>query len=149
MKRQSSFEQARDRRIADDVSTDDASARLLMCAAVGCPNVWTVSNGRLCSAHAWSDPHAWPRITQEQIDAQTERALRNTIDSQQPAPAPLSLAQKAALIRRLRGLFAAPRDPLGWADALRNRERDGEPLSAVQRAAWREALRFRSQADAP
>ena len=41
----------------------------LMCRAEGCPNRWSVNaEGRhnLCSAHAWSSPHLWPMVTQEQ-----------------------------------------------------------------------------------
>lgn len=67
------FDEARDQRIANDSATDKS----LMCCAMRCPNRWSVDagNGRCCSAHAWSDRHLWPQITQEQLDAETERAV--------------------------------------------------------------------------
>jgi hypothetical protein len=77
--------QRRDQRIADDSIAD----RALLCIAGGCPNLWSVDagNGRLCSAHAWADPHHWPQITQEQLDAQADRALRNASPPAPPAAA--------------------------------------------------------------
>ena len=35
----------------------------LMCQAHGCPNRWSVDRGsRLCSAHAWEEPHKWQKV---------------------------------------------------------------------------------------
>jgi hypothetical protein len=128
----------RDERIADEAFTD----RALMCAATGCPNRWSVDagRGRLCSAHAWVSAGQWPQVTQEQIDAETDRALRNA--------APLAPAAPYRDIPRLRhelgrladGMRVARSDPRAWARHLRDREQRGEKLTDAQRAAWRSSL---------
>ncbi len=131
----SSYREKRDQRIAND-STQD---RALMCSANGCPNRWSVSgcdNGTCCSAHAWSDTKFWPQITQEQLDAQTERALRSAAG---PEP------ERRADVRRLRAelaklgekLRANVQHPRAWAYRLKAREEAGEKLNDHQQAAWR------------
>lgn len=53
-----------------------------------------------------------------------------------PDPSMLSRMQALADPSRLH------HDPLAWAVRLRDRERSGEHLTALQREAWREALRY-------
>jgi hypothetical protein len=67
------FDEARDQRIANEAGGDKA----LMCCALRCPNRWSVDGerGKCCSAHAWSDHKLWPQITQEQLDAESDRAI--------------------------------------------------------------------------
>lgn len=115
----------------------------LMCEANGCPNRWSVSregSRGLCSAHAWADKHAWPRITQEQLDAETDRARANAEPKQQ-APH-VSLAQKRAILERLRRIDFAKHGQGGkaWAHALKARDDAGERLTIAQRDAYRAAL---------
>lgn len=130
----------RDQRAANDAPPDHG----LMCQAHGCPNVWTVDagNGRLCSAHAWVGRHLWPQVTQEQQDAQTERAYR----AQFARPQPVRTINKAQAKAVLRELFASlgvnKGDGRKWARDLQAREDRGEKLTQFQRDAWRTALRY-------
>ena len=79
MKR-TAFDENRDQRVAEEAGADQR----LMCCAHGCPNRWSVDIGkRMCSAHYAADPIEWPAVTQQQIDAQTDRAYR----AQFPRPA--------------------------------------------------------------
>ena len=133
-----SYRAARDQRIADDVGSD----RELMCCASGCPSRWSVDgpNGRACSAHAWvNDRHEWPAITDRQIWSETERA-RQAMSSEERIYPRMSHGQKTALLRKLAAVFA-PKPPKAWAEKLRDKEQQGEPLSRLQQQAWREALR--------
>ncbi len=130
----------RDRRIADDVAID----RALLCCANDCPNRWSVDAGagRCCSAHAWADHHLWPQITAEQQDAETDRALANTVGPAPSAPrVPLTLADKREILGRLAALFRKPRDHRAWQRALEEKVRRGEQLSAMQRHCLAEARR--------
>lgn len=125
---------------------NDPEARL-MCQAHGCPNRWAVDagNGRLCSPHAWAARPLWPQITQEQVDAETERAFRNANRPLQPAEHPKPDPQRlAAALAKL----AQPKDPIGWAKRLRwceeqraGRLPNGQPMTEFQRDAWRRVLR--------
>lgn len=129
----------RDRRTADE----PAAPVSLNCAAIGCPNPWSVEagGGRLCSAHAWIDRRDWPRATEAQNDAAIERARRRPEPSR-PA-APLTREQKSAILRGLLVTVATlgrPSDPKAWARSLRQREESGERLTKAQRDAWRDAL---------
>ena len=127
----------RDQHLADADGLD----REQMCHANGCPNRWAVDfgDGRLCSAHSRAARHLWPQITQEQIDAETERAWQRS-QRVEPVPAlPMSRAEKRAALSRLAAVGAQlgrikPRD---WAYALRDREQSGERLTDLQRKAWR------------
>ncbi len=132
---------SRDQRIADETLQYDEK---LMCKAKGCPHRWSVNagSGKLCSAHAWSDPQDWPRITREQSDAETDRAMYGSPARHKPPAAPLTLEQKRAIGAKLR---QAMRNPGGrdWAYRLRDREARGEKLNQAQRTMWREALGIR------
>ncbi len=141
------------RRYTFDERNDPASSaiddRSGMCDAHGCPNRWAVDfgAGRLCSAHSRASFHLWPQVTQEQIDAETDRAWRR---SQHVEPAPvrsMSRADKAAAIASLRELASGPRgNPLAWARSLASRDAAGERLTIAQRAAYRDALASRGMA---
>lgn len=131
----------RDERIADET----IAAQHLRCIAHGCPNLWSFDNGggRLCTAHAGADPMQWPAITQQQRDAETERAIA----AQQPDLATPPRAQTAPLTREerqevLRQLAEFRQVPPGkqWAVALRQVEQDGARLTPAQRQMWRAAL---------
>lgn len=128
----------RDERIADDTFAD----RALQCVASGCPNRWSVDagRGRLCSAHAWVSSAQWPQVTQEQLDAETERALQNAAP---PAPGPVYRdipRLRHELARLADGMRQARTDPRAWARSLKDREQRGERLTDAQRAAWRRSL---------
>lgn len=133
--------QRRDTRTADE--TDDE--RGLQCIAYGCPNRWSVDagKGRLCSAHAWADAMQWPLISQQQTDAETERAFRAQTPKR-PAP-PVTHEQKLAIAQRLRDVLAQPANPREWAYRLRDRENAGEKLTRAQRECWRAAIRHQPE----
>ncbi len=138
MKR-SNFNDYDDRRIAND-STED---RALMCSAHGCPNKWSVTgcaNGTCCSAHAWASPHLWPQITQEQLDAQTDRALRLAARAHQPEPVANVRRLREELAKLGNALRTSTQNPKAWAHRLKAREEAGERLNDHQSKAWREVL---------
>lgn len=145
MKR-SAFDEARDLRIANEVGTDRQS----MCRASGCPNAWSVNSDdrglhRLCSAHAWAEPHAWPQVTQEQHDAQTHRVLVKAVQIGQPAKPRLTRDEKAEILLSMRDMFAGQTDPKAWAYRLRDREQCGDRLNYFLRDLWRAVLRERKE----
>ncbi len=82
----------------------------------------------------------WGDITNEQLRLW---AAKQGADSQ-PRYRPVSVmteAQKRAAIAKLSELArSTDRDPKAWAYKLRDKERRGERLSAIQRSAWREVL---------
>lgn len=129
-------------RVADQRVADDAIAdRSLLCSASGCPNRWSLNFGKpLCRAHAFAEPHQWPQVTQEQLDAETDRALAAAAPKLQATVTHWSMADKRALLKRLREVFATPVDPRAWARNLRDRERSGARLTQAQRTAWRAVL---------
>ena len=132
-----SYDQRRDQRIADDAIAD----RALMCIAGGCPNLWSVDagNGRLCSAHAWADHHHWPQITQEQLDAQADRALRNAAPDA-PPPRPDARRLRAEIVRLVQAMRASAQNPRGWALRLRDRHQRGARLTSAQVEAYQGVL---------
>ncbi len=138
--RRSTFDESRDQAVADHGGYARGYSPDMMCSAHGCPNRWSVDAGagRLCSAHAWASTHDWPRITQAQIDAETQRA----IDAQSPKEAHRYVTPDPAKLHRyLRkmsdAIRNAQRNPRAWADRLREREEAGEMLTIAQREAWR------------
>ena len=107
----------------------------LLCQAHGCPNRWAVDTGsRLCSDHAWAEPHKWPQITQAQFHKR--KPLVNT----EPVK-PMTQAEKVATLHALRDMMKNRIDPKAWAYKLRDRENAGEELTRTQREAWRTALK--------
>ena len=138
----SAFAQSRDQRIADDAAEDAVVDKGRLCAANGCPNLWTAEPGRLCRWHAAADPSHWPQVTDEMQRHIADLALARAND--RPAPcAPLGRQQKLELLAEMRAVDLAPerigRD-LTWAYRLMEREKRGESLSQYQREAWRGAL---------
>lgn len=134
---------SREERIADETTAD----RALLCGAHGCPNRWAVDagNGRLCSAHAWVGQHLWPQVTQEQRDAETDRAWRYANRSPQAVEHP---RYDPARLAKVLSMLSQAKDPLGWAKRLRWRERErggrlpsGQTMTQFQRDAWRQVLR--------
>ena len=129
------------------VETDEYNR--LLCTANGCPMEWTVDAGkRLCSFHAWSDPHKWPRITDELITKQALGNLPTFQKVQEAVKKPdfnaktLTTAEKQAILLELKKVVQgfATRDPKEWARRLKAKELAGERLSKIQRDAWRDAL---------
>lgn len=114
--------------------------RANMCRAHECPNRWSVSEGYLCSAHAYAPMDKWHDITNEQCRL---FAARQGAD-RQPRYRPVSLmteSQKRATIIKLSEFAkSGNRDPKLWAYKLRDRERNGEQLSGVQKQMWRAVL---------
>ncbi len=96
-----SLARARDQRIADQAATGDE----LRCMARDCPNLWSVDKGdRCCSAHAWAEPHEWPRITQEQQALSAERARAASNRVYKP-PRQYTREEKRELLNRLLHAF--------------------------------------------
>jgi hypothetical protein len=125
------FNAKRDAAVADAAAAD----RHLYCHAEGCPNRWScdMGKGRLCSWHDRSEPHHWPRITQEQLDAQADRA--RAAAEPMPQTWPLSRAQKLAILARLRDVVVGRTfDPHRWARNLQSKRAAGITLSPAQRA---------------
>ncbi|GAP37367.1 hypothetical protein [Piscinibacter sakaiensis] len=129
----------RDRAVANEVHRD----RALQCTATGCPNRWTVDagSGRFCSAHAWVPTHLWPRVTQEQLDAETDRAMRAQRAPAAPHCGRPDIPRLRHELQRLADAMRIQRvDPKAWARRLQDRERRGERLTPAVREAWRAAL---------
>jgi len=138
------FSAKHDQGIADNIGPASGFAPEFMCSAHGCPNRWSVEgggsgHGRLCSAHAWADPHRWPEITQQQQWDEVERAQRRAVPEQ---PRHVDHARVGAwLDRRVTNLRDnAESNPKAWAIRLRDRELAGEKLHRVEAEAWRVAL---------
>ena len=86
---------------------DGGMARELICRAQGCPNAWTLKSMGLCVAHGMvaEYPAHWPHVTQQEQWQETERArLRNEMPVDRP---PLTLADKRAIVDRLKAMIAA------------------------------------------
>lgn len=121
-------------KIEDDMAQDRAS----QCTAHGCPNRWAVSEGHLCSAHAWSNTRDWPAITDAEITKAAQRSNRKATPAQ-PARV-VTDAEKRAAVEAFRSLARGGTDPKYWAVKLKERELEGEQLSNIQRRMWREVL---------
>lgn len=132
MKR-TNFESFVDRKVADDFLGDTG----LNCSAHGCPNRWSFDAGtKLCTAHAAAQPHDWSRVTAEQLDAQTERAMRRPA---QPTPIrPMSKAEKVTTLRDLADAFKA-QPPRRWIAILQAKKESGEYLTHAQRTMLKDA----------
>ena len=114
-----------DRQIANE-----ANDRSLMCKAHGCPNLWSCDFGeKLCSAHAYSPPHDWPRITETLRTIETERALRNGRDMAPQRPA--SKAEIKSALLKLKGIGMGI-GPTAVLEGLRRRASRGK-LGRAQR----------------
>ncbi len=111
--------------------------RDLMCAADNCPRRWSVQRGGergLCSAHAWSDPHKWPQVTQDLHDQDLNKARYH-----EPPTKPKTATREEAL-KDLRSMRIGNPDPKAWARILESRDQSGENLTALQRKMYQEAL---------
>ena len=134
MKR-SKFDETRDQRIADEVGVSSA----LMCAAHGCPNLWSTSDGHLCRWHIEAPAHRWPEVTREMHDHITDQALSFCNDK--PGYQLMSREEKGAILARLRAWVAGPKDPRAWICDLEDKEHDGERLSPMQKLALEQVRR--------
>lgn len=117
---------ANDQRVVEEI----AAGKEAMCAAMGCPHRWSVDagSGRLCSWHAWSDPHLWPRITQEQLEAMADKAREH----REPALVKtMSRAEKAAAVAALRKVAEQKTPRKDWARRIMERVRAGERLTPL------------------
>ena len=139
------FDRHRDEQIAAEVNVD----RALMCPAAGCPNRWSVSGerGRGCSAHYWSNPRDWPRITQALIEAETNRA-RYFAAARPERLEPASMEMRKAAVAALHAFVnERGRDARAWAAELQRQHHAGKRLSEVQVDAYRRALRLEPMPD--
>ena len=138
--KRSSFDSFVDRKVADDFLGDTG----LNCTAHGCPNRWSFDAGtKLCTAHAADQPHDWARVTAEQLDAQTERAVRRPA---QPTPIrPMSKAEKVATLRNLADVFKA-KPARGWIADLQAKKDAGQYLTHAQRTMLRDATGIQPEA---
>mgnify|MGYP003521364124 FL=1 len=136
-----SYSKSRDMRIADETLDDAKDRQALMCAATGCPNRWSIDqgNGRLCSWHDRTPANHWPQVTQEQIDADADRVMRQYIASTTPVPRIdklAVLAKLAEMAQRMRASMPSRQ----WAYDMRERERAGVRLDQAQREMMHGAL---------
>jgi hypothetical protein len=117
---------AQDQRLVEDV----AAGKELACAASGCPHRWSVDAGagRLCSWHAWSDPHLWPQVTQEQLEAMTEKARQHR---ELVPPRALSRADKTQILNGLREVLKPRQGRKGWAQRIVDRVCAGERVTPL------------------
>ena len=122
---------------ADKLHDDMTAEKSLMCRATECPQRWSVGPQNLCSAHAWADPKEWPAIT-DRLLREFSKQTENRPEQDYPE---LSLSQKREILTSLSGVIKGQKDHKAWAKRLRDREANGEHLSSIQKAAWREALR--------
>lgn len=127
----SRFDENRDQRTADDAGRD---RRDLMCAAHGCPNLWSLASSRTCRWHTDASPAVWPRVTQELLDAVADQA-RGASDGNVVHAPRLSFAQKSEILDRLRAALSEPRHPRLWIAELKGKDRAGIKLSRAQRHA--------------
>ena len=125
--------------LADRINDEAEQDRKNMCQAHDCPNRWSVAPQHLCSAHAWSDPRDWPRITDEQLQF---FAARQRAPKTEPVAARPVTKQEIDRARQVLRAFAAGEqsDSKAWAKRLKAREHAGERLSDIQRKMWRAAL---------
>lgn len=132
--KQSAYDRAKDAKTADYAGPD----KTLMCAAHGCPNLWSADiDGRLCRWHRSAPKEHWPQVTQEMQWEVTERARLRSIPEELPS---MTLAQKRAIMKRL-GAVLEPKDPRSWIGILVARRDAGERLSPMQKHALREVGR--------
>ena len=131
--KRSSFESFVDRKVADDFLSDSG----LGCSAHGCPNRWSFDAGtKLCTAHAAAQPHDWARVTAEQLDAQTQRAMRRPL---QPTPIrPPTHAEKIDTLKNLASVFKA-KPARGWIADLQAKKDAGQYLTHAQRTMLKDA----------
>lgn len=134
MKKQTAFDKASDQRVADGVAE---KPRHLFCAAHGCPNLWSTSDGHVCRWHAEAPKERWPEVTQQQQWDETEQARMR--GQAQPYAEPLTRADKVAILQQLQRAIdrmrMEPVDPRAWIKRLQAKRNAGEPLSAAQRHA--------------
>lgn len=138
--KRSSFDSFVDRKVADDFLGDTG----LNCSAHGCPNRWSYDAGtRLCTAHAGAQPHDWSRVTAEQLDAQTERAMRPPA---QPTPIrPPTHTEKIATLKNLASVFKS-RPSRVWVADLQAKKDAGEYLTHAQRTMLKDATGLQPEA---
>jgi len=113
----------------------------LRCRARECPNNWSVSDGNLCSAHAFKEPKEWNAITDRELQIFAAKQKAPTVQFR-PVDI-MTTAQKQSIIKNLMNVLktTGSTDYKEWAIRLKSREQSGERLNSIQRAAWREALR--------
>jgi hypothetical protein len=136
----STFGSLRDKRIADEFIGDTS----LNCSAHGCPNRWSFDAGtKLCTAHAGAQPHDWSRVTAEQLDAQTQRAMRRPA---QPTPIrPPTHDEKISTLKNLASVFKA-KPARGWIADLQAKKEAGAYLTQAQRTMLRDATGHQPEA---
>ena len=107
------------------------------CFAKGCPkwpSVFRQGEKGLCSAHAWSKPHQWPRITDEQLDAQALRSAMAPTHHEEPTFT-FTPEQRHALLKNAAALTFEGKpvtDATAWAYVLRARHEAGANLTQAQ-----------------
>ena len=138
--KRSSFDSFVDRKVADDFLGDTS----LNCSAHGCPNRWSFDAGtKLCTAHAGAQPHDWSRVTAEQLDAQTQRAMRRPA---QPTPIrPPTHDEKISTLKNLASVFKA-KPARGWIADLQAKKEAGAYLTQAQRTMLRDATGHQPEA---
>lgn len=141
------FDRHRDEQVAAEVNVD----RSLMCPAAGCPNRWSVSGerGKGCSSHYWANPRDWPRITQELVEAETDRARWAAAakpERPEARPGDLGPVRKAAVAALQAFVDNRASDSRAWARELHRRHLAGERLAPSTVATYRGVLRLEGEA---
>jgi hypothetical protein len=138
----SKFSETHDAVVADQATKFDP----LKCRADGCPNRWSVQKEGeqpLCSAHAWADPHMWPLITQEQRDAETDRALAAA--NPPPASKYVPKISKQRALEKLANFHFGDNVGRGWAREIIARHKAGEIVNIAALEMAKRATRFDSE----
>lgn len=131
----------RDARTVEHEQQQQAAESKLMCTAHGCPNRWSVDagKGRLCSAHAWIPTKDWPAATQQQLDAQADRAAFPPAPP--PSPPRRDMGQLRAELAKLAGARSIEGRNVEWAkDILRHPDGCTDAQLQIARAAVRESI---------
>ena len=142
------------RRKVDEVADSLHGDREFMCQARDYPSEWSVKTEehRLCTHHAFKQPHEWPPITDKLLQLQAQGRLPTFASAARRIPPSaggwMSDDDKLRAINEIRAMLhnSQAKDPKAWARRLRDREEAGEKLSKIQKAYWREALRSHDDA---
>lgn len=125
------------------ISQNDVPPGERPCYAHGCPLLGSITESVtnapsaqwFCRLHSGAKPHDFGEITRR-LRIERDRHVDHQPANQYAGWTP---EQCRAEIARIQSSPA--KDPKEWAHKLRRREQVGEPLSPIQRSAWREALR--------
>ena len=105
-----------------NTAAQDVDDRSQYCCAHGCPNMWSIDigTGKMCGPHYRAQRGNWPAVTEQQLRAQEDRAMRAGFAEQvrdeprRPRPG----AVRAMIDALQHSTHTTPTDPLAWARRL-------------------------------